>query len=179
MKIDDYPFKRLPQDVIDFKDQVTLLLNNGKYSNQVVATVPTWTARDGEAVFFLNTSGVKRWYFYLNSSWQAVQFTDEAVKGWIAFSGTGTTTILGSYNVESLTRISAGEFQVVWTTSFAGVIWPFTFGLRELGGGTPININCRDSANNPSASRIRIRVLDNSGIVQDPNYCSIIAIGSQ
>ena len=168
----------MPQDVVDFKDQVTRILNYGKYSNQVVTTVPTWTARDGEAVFYLS-GGTRRWYFYLNSAWNAVEFATENVKGWIAFSGTGTPAILGSYNVSSLTRISTGDFQVVWATTFAGVIWPFTFGSRELAGGTPTYITARDSANNPAARLLRFRVLDNSATVQDPTYSCLIAIGSQ
>lgn len=144
-----------------------------------MAAAPTWTARDGEAVFYLDTAGVKRWYFFLNSAWQAVEFASENVKAWIAFSGTGTPAILGSYNIASLTRIETGHFQILLTTSFAGVVWPFTFGNRELEGGTPIYMNCRDSANNPGRDLLRIRALDNSGTVQNPAYACIIAIGSQ
>ena len=77
----------LPQDLIDFKDQVTLLLNNGRYSNIVVSSVPTWNARNGEAVFYLDSANnVRRWYYYLNNAWNKVEVQSEVVKGWVLMS---------------------------------------------------------------------------------------------
>lgn len=53
-KIDDFAFRGESQDVIDFKDAVRDLLNFGKYQAQVVSSVPNWTGRAGEHVWYVD-----------------------------------------------------------------------------------------------------------------------------
>lgn len=51
MKLDDADFRNVPQELIDFKDQILTLINNGKYQKTVTSTPPTWRANRGEEVY--------------------------------------------------------------------------------------------------------------------------------
>jgi hypothetical protein len=42
-----------------------------------------------------------------------------AAKGWVTFSGVTAASILTSYNVSSVTRTTAGGYQVAWDTDFS------------------------------------------------------------
>ena len=68
MKVNEYTFRKSPRDQRDFNDEVSLIMNFGKYSAQVVGTPPTWVARNGEFVFFAS-AGVNRVYFYSSNQW--------------------------------------------------------------------------------------------------------------
>ena len=85
MKLNEFVFKRVPRDVREFADEVTVILNNGKYSAQVVGTPPTWQARNGEFLF-MTSSTTRRVYFYVNNAWHYLEFV---------VSGTGTSVIIG------------------------------------------------------------------------------------
>ncbi len=74
----------MPIDVLNFKDEVTTLLNYGKYQTTVLyeTATPTWTGREGEIVLRYATSATAGWYnfyqyFYVNSAWR-----------WVVYSGT-------------------------------------------------------------------------------------------
>lgn len=76
MRISPYDFSKMPQELIDFKDQVTELLNFGKYQNKVlIEGTPTWTGKEGETVWSYITSATAgffdlRTYYFLNSAWR-------------------------------------------------------------------------------------------------------------
>jgi len=53
-KIDNYELRGLPQELIDFKDAVTEIINYGKFQKQVVTSFPTWRARLGEEVYYIS-----------------------------------------------------------------------------------------------------------------------------
>ena len=78
-----YSFDKMPQELIDFKDNVTQLLNFGKYQNKVlIEGTPTWTGKEGEVSYSYITSATAGWYnfytyYYVNSAWR-----------WTIFSGT-------------------------------------------------------------------------------------------
>ena len=77
--MDELIIRKADRNVREFIDQVTLLLNYGKYSSAVVVNNPQWTARNGEFVFFQSsTSSGNRVYFYANNQWN-----------WISGSPTG------------------------------------------------------------------------------------------
>ena len=78
MRLDDFNFAKLPNELQGFKEDITSLLNNGKHQWQVVSTAPTFAGRAGEAVVMRSgTDG--RLYIYLGSSWNvAVLFTADA-----------------------------------------------------------------------------------------------------
>lgn len=81
MRISPYDFSKLPQEIIDFKDETTQLLNYGKYQNKVlIEGTPTWTGREGESVWCYITSataGLFDFYtfYYVNSAWRWTIFT--------------------------------------------------------------------------------------------------------
>lgn len=64
-KIPGYEFRGLPQELVDFKDDVTTLINFGKIQPQVVTAAPTWAGRNGEFVWFIsNGTGI----LYVNTA---------------------------------------------------------------------------------------------------------------
>lgn len=82
MKINEFNFKGLPQEVNDFKDEVTTILNFGKYANQMLyesVSTPTWTGREGEICLAYVSSGGGQFklyhWFYANSGWRYVMYT--------------------------------------------------------------------------------------------------------
>lgn len=70
----------MPQELIDFKDEVTQLLNFSKYQNKVlIEGTPTWTGKEGEGVWSYVTSATAGKYnlydyYYLNSAWRWVVY---------------------------------------------------------------------------------------------------------
>jgi hypothetical protein len=72
-KLDDYEFRRQPQDLIDFKDDVRFLLNHGKAQFQFIvsSTAPGFAGNAGELAFVRNgTAGTL--YCYSGYAWDAV-----------------------------------------------------------------------------------------------------------
>jgi hypothetical protein len=79
-------------------------------------------------------------------------------KAWINFNGTTTPTINSSYNVSSITYISAGVFTVTFTTPFANTNYTpiignaFASGVTESISGVVYN----DSPNAPTTSVLTV-----------------------
>ena len=73
MKVDDIVLRRVPRELVNFVDQVSLILNYGKYSSQTVVTPPTWVARNGEFAFY-NSGTLNRVYFYSGNQWNYLEF---------------------------------------------------------------------------------------------------------
>ena len=79
-KLSDYDFYKMPQEVIDFKDAVTNILNYGKYSAPVLTSAPNWRGREGEHcyAYIANTGGETGYdfytYFWINSGWIYMQW---------------------------------------------------------------------------------------------------------
>ena len=67
MKIQDHDFTGLPQQVQDFKDDVSFLLNYGKMQFPMVTSPPTWTGRAGETVLVV-AGGTSRLYICTTDS---------------------------------------------------------------------------------------------------------------
>ena len=81
IKIDDYILSKLSNEAENFKEDVTLILNYGKYSAQVVQnTPPSWTARNGEFVFFAS-GATKRLYFYNINAWDFLEYSSGSAGG--------------------------------------------------------------------------------------------------
>ena len=77
MKLSPYDFRSQSQDLIDFKDEITTLINFGKYADVVLyesVSTPTWTGKEGEQCLAYVSSGgglfkLYHWY-YMNSGWR-------------------------------------------------------------------------------------------------------------
>lgn len=52
-----------------FKDEVSDILNFGKYQEQLISSLPNWSARPGEQVLYTPASGGTTNYFYKGSAW--------------------------------------------------------------------------------------------------------------
>ncbi len=52
---------------------------------------------------------------------------DGSAKAWVNFNGTGTVTILASFNVSSITDNGTGDYTVNFTTAFADTTFAATF----------------------------------------------------
>lgn len=68
MKISPHDFTKLPQDVIEFCEEVTKIINYGRVANPVLSAAPTWTAKEGES--FIYVTGTNRYiYHYAGGAW--------------------------------------------------------------------------------------------------------------
>lgn len=117
-KIQDYEFYRLPQEVIDFKDDVTTLINFGKFAVGVSNSPPAYAAGEGE-MFMLADGPTRRFYVFVSGTWNFVEW-----------GGTGTsavstriisidlqTSVETDRNIgEGITRFRAGGVESVIVT---------------------------------------------------------------
>jgi hypothetical protein len=80
VRLSPYDFSKQPQDVIDFKDQVTQVINFSKYQNKVlIEGTPTWSGVEGESVWCYVTSATAGYYnfytyYFVNSAWRFTIF---------------------------------------------------------------------------------------------------------
>ena len=118
MKLDDYELKGLPEELSDFKDDVTSIVNFGKYSFQVVKTPPTWAARNGESVFYF-LDNTTRYYYYVNDQCNNLEFNTSLVSIWLVFSCTGVGGILDSFGVTSVTARGVGSDTIIVINRYA------------------------------------------------------------
>ena len=76
MKVSPWDLRGMPQELIDFKDEVTTILNYGKFQLQVLyEQTPTWTGKEGEQVLaYVTQAGTNLYnlytYWYVNSAWR-------------------------------------------------------------------------------------------------------------
>lgn len=68
-KISPYSFGGISADLENFRDELTNLINYGKYAIPIVTSPPGWNAQPGETVLFFAASGGTTLYFYKNSAW--------------------------------------------------------------------------------------------------------------
>lgn len=170
-KIDNYEFKTRDPELTDFKDSVTNLLNNGKYSIPITVTAPTWSAGNGEMVF-QKTNAVKRLHVY-RSGWDSIDFETPFLM--INFSGTAApaVTINQSYGVDTLTRNSVGEYLIAFTNN--------TTNANLIANGM-----ARDLSNNAliiapitgSVSSLLIRFVDAANTLKDPSPAMVTIYGN-
>ena len=79
MKISPWTFKGVPQEVVDFKDEMTTAWNYGKYPfKTLVEGTPNWIGQEGETVYsyITGTAGTFNFYtyYYVNSAWRFTYF---------------------------------------------------------------------------------------------------------
>lgn len=72
MKLPGYNFGYLSQELEEWRDQVTTILNLGKYQYSTVTTAPTWTGNKGEGVYVMPDSGGTTFYVMRNTAWVAL-----------------------------------------------------------------------------------------------------------
>ena len=71
-KISPYQLGSVSIELEQFRDDVTNLVNLGKFSYPTITTVPTWAANKGEGVYVMPASGGTTFYVYRNTAWVAL-----------------------------------------------------------------------------------------------------------
>lgn len=106
------------------------------------------------------------------------QYHPGVAKGWIKWDGEGTTSILGSYNVTSLTDEGTGDYTITWATDFADANYAIAgAGRRTSGETTGIYVSPKSTATYLAGS---VRVLTEvSATPVDTEFSSVIAFGDQ
>ena len=102
-KLDDTEFKGVSQAVVDFKDDVRDMLNNGKYQSSVATTgIPGWVANIGESAFYSSGSD-RRLYLKATSS--------NTSKGWQLVAGIDSSKSTWSANLQNVSRLFNTTYQ--------------------------------------------------------------------
>ncbi len=68
-KLSPYSFGGISPDLENFRDEITNLINYGKYCTPLVVSIPTWNGQPNEEVIFAPASGGHTSYRYFNSAW--------------------------------------------------------------------------------------------------------------
>lgn len=99
MKISDYTFKRLPPELVDFKDEVTLIINYGKYAFQVIDFLPNWSAQEGEALMYA-AGTARRFYVYMSGAWNWVEWGNGSLRAVYIEDSDGDTQVHTERNAD-------------------------------------------------------------------------------
>lgn len=98
----------------------------------------------------------------------------QVVKGWCAFTNTGTPTLTDSFNVSSLTDNAAGDTTVNWTTAFANA----NYSLICTAAGQRQYCALKDaSAKTTTTANIITGSGDSAG--QSDDAANVVAIGDR
>ena len=147
-KVDDYNLSKVSNELENFKEDVSNILNYGKYSSQVVTAVPTWVARNGEFVLY-SAGTIKRLYFYNSNTWDYIEY-DSGSTG-----GSGTKILPNDVVFSAATMLGVLSFPAL-----AGETWTFEFyGQFSNTEVTTMKFN----ASGTSATRIVYRTVVDSG----------------
>ena len=71
-KVAPYNLGKVSVELEQFRDEITTLINNGKYSYPTTTSVPTWSANKGEGVYVMPASGGTTFWVYRNTAWVAL-----------------------------------------------------------------------------------------------------------
>lgn len=71
MKLPGYNFGYLSQELEEFRDLLTTIINLGKYQYPTVTSAPTWTGQKGEGTYVMPNSGGTTFYVMRNTAWVA------------------------------------------------------------------------------------------------------------
>lgn len=127
MKIPDAVIKVKDLDLVEFLDNVQVILNNGLYETRVVSTAPTWLANNGESALYYTNSDNRKLYFYVNTGWTYI--------GW---NSIGSLTLFDADGDTGITPEATPNENVI--RFYAATSYMFaisTFGLA-MSAGTPI-----------------------------------------
>lgn len=96
---------------------------------------------------------------------------------WVNWNGVTTATIRSSYNVSSVTRNSAGDYTVNFTTAMSDANYCIT---GSAGGGVSNGVPrvIGPSNANPTVSALRVVVTSDFATASDIAYCSIAIFGN-
>ena len=149
-KVDDYNLSKVSNELENFKEDVSNILNYGKYSSQVVTSAPSWVARNGE--FALYSAGtLKRLYFYNSNTWDYIEY-DSGSTG-----GSGTKILPNDVSFSTSTMLGVLSFPAL-----AGETWTFEF-YGQVSNQDVSSFQMKFNAPGTSATRIIYRTVIDSG----------------
>ena len=105
-----------------------------------------------------------------------------AAKGWAFFNGSSASCPAGvcststSYNVSSITRNSAGNYTITWTTNFTSANYAVIAQCADNGSGT-FSLALLETVNSSSANWVC--VTPTTFTAGDSTKTSIVAFGAQ
>ncbi len=141
------------------------------YASDATTLTRLGAGTDGQ---FLKTQGAGA-----NPVWATVSAgtgtTENVIKGWINFNGTGVIAINDSYNVTSITDNATGDYTVTWDTDFANTSYAVA-GMVQAGDSistTRALYIMTTGALALGSTRIRTVLNEDSAVV------TLIAIGDQ
>lgn len=68
-KVSPYSLSSVSAELENFRDEVTTLLNYGKYQVPMVTSLPNWAGAIGEEVIYEPSSAGHTSYRYINTAW--------------------------------------------------------------------------------------------------------------
>lgn len=70
-KISPYSLGNISQELEQFRDETTNLINLGKVQYPTITSAPTWIASKGEGAYVMPASGGTTFWVYRNTAWVA------------------------------------------------------------------------------------------------------------
>jgi hypothetical protein len=96
-------------------------------------------------------------------------------KGWILFDGTGTVSILDSFNVSSIVDNGVGDYTINWDTDFATANYCAVGAANDDVASNPAWVRLTDRA----AGSIRLKILNYATTAEDFDRISVVSFGDQ
>lgn len=90
MKVPDAIIRVKDFELVDFMDNVQVILNNGLYETRIFSQIPDWAANDGESAIYA-TGTVRDLFFMINSTWCRIGFN--SLGSLVLFDSDGDTGV--------------------------------------------------------------------------------------
>jgi hypothetical protein len=101
------------------------------------------------------------------------QYHPSAAKAWVGFTTVGTTAILASYNVTSLTDNGTGDTTITYTVAFSSV----NYAPAVSFGNAVSNVGSNMPYNTLATGSMGVRKYENGSPADSP--CSVVIFGDQ
>lgn len=98
-------------------------------------------------------------------------YSDNIIKGWIMFDGTGTVSIYDDFNVNSLVDSDTGDYTITWETDLDSANY------AVLGSANAAVILARDNAQSSTAGITYVTCFNTSASAVDTDLVSVAVVG--
>lgn len=172
---------KTPKDVAKLTEAISELADSLDVLYTETAPNSNISGRVGQIAIYNNSSVFTVWICTDgDTTWQQIDVTatvssQQIIKGWINFNGTGTIAINDSYNVTSITDNGTGDYTVTWDTDFANANYAVVATCIDNGANQARIVSTQVIA----VGTVSVVVNDNSDTDQDVSYVGVIAIGDQ
>lgn len=115
MKLPDAVIKVKDLELVEFMENVQVILNQGLYEMRITAQVPSWTAQTGETAIYY-TGTVRTLYFYVNGVWAFIGFSSTGALQLFDADGNTGITPEAELNEDVLRYYVAGNYAFAMST---------------------------------------------------------------